>query len=105
MFSIAQCRIHQKDYFEAAIAYKYALRFLIEQNGFTNLSIADLYAQKLARHAREHKENLCINIQISKINSDNHIDSKFEFNKENKSVYISITFGSYFGSNPTNFNK
>lgn len=102
LFSIAQCRIHQRDYLEATVAYKYAFRFLMEQYGYTNTIITDMYAKRLIQYSRKYKDSLRINLQISKIDSTNYIDSRFEFDEDNTSVYIGITFGTFFGSSNMN---
>jgi len=104
LFSIGRCRINQKDYLEATIAYKYALRVLMEQNGITNSTIADTYAPRIMHYAKEYQDGININIHILKDNSTGYIDSKFEFCQTNRSINISIGFSTSFGDTVTNSN-
>ncbi|MBU1076954.1 MAG: hypothetical protein KKH98_06650, partial [Spirochaetes bacterium] len=101
LFSIAQCRIHQKDYFEAYVAYRYAFRILLENNGLTNMSIIDLCAHEVLNYAKKYEDKLNINIKFSTIGAEDHIDTRFEFDQNDKTINVYIGLFKYFNSHTT----
>lgn len=101
LFSLAQCRIHQKDYLEAFFNYKYALNILMEKSGQSDPDLAGSLAHKILYYARKYEEGITINVKIKKIGRQNHIDSRFEFDQNTKSILISIAFGIFFDSTNT----
>lgn len=91
LLSIARCRIHQKDFFEARTAYEYALRFIMERQGQFRPDLDEEYSWKILSYARIYPEELMINFCLTMTNSPGYFYSCFFFNPTNKSVNIYFT--------------
>lgn len=92
LFAIAQCRIHQKDYLEAYINYKYALRILMEKNGYTNNNLVETYAREILKYTKDTDNIINIQFHISKVNSTNYFGSKLEYNENTQTIKILISY-------------
>ncbi|MDD5067351.1 MAG: hypothetical protein PHF84_09930 [bacterium] len=67
MFSIARCRIHQKDYEEAYYTYKYAVRVALQDYEWDTEEIADTIALELVKYNKRYGENLDIQLQVASV--------------------------------------
>lgn len=91
LLSIARCRIHQKDFFEARTAYEYALRFIMERHNRFHPDLEEEYSRKILNYARKYPDELMINFCLTMTNSPGFFYSCFFFNPTNKSVNIYFT--------------